>query len=213
MLENIFSNETDHGIGTGVLVDIDEFQRAASFSFGDVLIESNEFYISDDGVYLDLQLDFHAGVEGLSATIGDVDILDNLFDMEDTDGVDIVLTVDDVSTGTVSIGDIVISSTNVFSGGDRGVHFDGNLEDFIDTTVTVGDFKVNDNTFEGQAGDAVRIDDYYHSGDWQGTTTATFGKLELNRNHISSTQANCHGIYVGRYARWEHVYDDVVVTV
>ncbi len=208
---NVFSNDTDHDIGTGVFADIDKTNLASDFTFDTVWIQDNEFYISSDGVYLDLNLDFDENETGLSATIWDIHVQGNLFDMSATDGVDLRLYVTDVSTGTVSIGDVDISSTNVFSEGNRGVYFDAGLEVFTDTTVTVGDVMVNDNTFQGQADYAVHVDDYYYSNDWHGTTTASFGDLEINRNDISS-QANSGGICVSAYAWWSSLYDDVVMT-
>ncbi|MCK4735240.1 MAG: DUF1565 domain-containing protein [Methanophagales archaeon] len=207
ILNNLFCNVSD-----GVHVDIDDTNRTTDFTFDDVLIEGNIFNISDDGVYIDLNLDFNDTQTGLSATIGKMEIWDNIFDMGATDGVDIRLYVTNVSTGTVSIGDVDISSTNVFSDGDRGVYFDGGLEDFTDTTVTVGDFMVNDNTFEGQVNYAVYVDDYYYSDNWHGATTATFGDLEINGNDISSNEPGSDGIYVNEYGYWAHLYDDVVVT-
>jgi parallel beta-helix repeat protein len=214
VLDNVFSNDGDRDIGTGVFVDIDEADRAANFTFEDVLIEGNEFYISDDGVYLDLNLDFDH-TPGLSVTVGDLDILENHFDMDSTYGVDIRLYLTDLTSATVFVGDMNISNGNEFYDGDRGVYFDSGLQDVTNSTVTVGDFRVNDNTFVGQADTAVYFSDYYYGEEipnWDGSTTVTFGDLEFNRNDISSSKGGSRGIYVLEYGEWERLYDTVVVT-
>jgi parallel beta-helix repeat protein len=212
VLDNVFSNDTDYDINTGVYVDIDETDRDTDFSFDDVLIEGNEFYIDSEGVWLLLSLDFDDTATGLNATVGDVDILDNVFDMEATDGVNLMMYLYELTGGTVDIGDIAVSNGNEFHGGCDGVFFDSYLNDFNSTAVSVGSFMVNDNFFEDQSHAAVYIQDYYHSCNWNGTTAGTLGDLEITGNDISSNKTNSHGIYVDYYAYWENFYDNASLT-
>jgi parallel beta-helix repeat protein len=218
VLDNVFSNDTDHDIESGVYVNIDETDRDTDFSFDDVLIEGNEFYITPVGtwgsaVYLRLDVDFDETVTGLSATVGDIEIWDNVFNMEElSDGVVVEFYLYDLNGGTVDIGDVDISDGNEFYGGYDGVYFDSYLNYFTDTTVTVGDFMVNGNTFEDQSDIAVRIEYYYYSYDWLGTTTGTFGDLEITGNDISSDETGSYGIYCDYYAYWEDFYDDASLT-
>jgi len=212
LLDNVFSNDADHDIGTGVSVNIGDTNRSTDFSFDDVLIEGNEFYIDSEGVYLSLDVDFDDTATGLNATVGDVDILDNVFDMEATDGVEINIEVYDLTGGTVDIGDVDISDGNEFYGGYDGVYFDSYLNYFNSTAVTVGDFMVNGNIFEDQSDAAVNIEYYYYIDDWRGTTTGSFGDLEITGNNISSEETNSYGIYVDYYAYWEYFHNDASLT-
>jgi parallel beta-helix repeat protein len=212
VLNNVFSNDIDHDIDEGVYVNIDEDDRATDFSFDDVLIDGNEFYIDVDGVYLLLDVDFDANATGLNATIGDVDILDNVFDMVATDGVDLKIWLNELTGGTVDIGDVDISNGNEFYGGYDAVYFDSWLYHFNSTAVTVGDLMVNDNFFENQTDAAVYILKYYHIYNWRGTTTGTFGDLEISGNNISSDETNSDGIHVEYYAYWGYFDDDASLT-
>lgn len=218
ILDNIFSNDTDHDIQYGVYVSIGESNLTDDYTFDAILIEDNEFYITSDGVYIDIDLEYDETEAGLSATIGDIDIFDNLFDMNTTDGVYIYIDVEEVYNGTISIGDVDISGGNEFTDGSYGVRFDGRLEDLNNTTVTVGDLMVNGNTFDDQTDYAVYIKYYdsahtgFGSDNWRGTTTIDFGDIEVNGNDIDSDQASCLGVYIYRYGYWEYVEDDVAIT-
>jgi parallel beta-helix repeat protein len=214
---NTFSNDTDHDITCGVFVNIYEDAQTSDLSFDSIIIEDNEFYISEDGVKLCFDIDFSG--DDLDIAIGDIDILDNNFYMDTTDGIDIYIGVEDVSGGTVTVGNIDISDSNMFSGGDYGVYFDSYLHNLNNTTVNIGDLMINDNTFTGQNSSAVYIDSYYESdssdyddNNWRGATAVTIGDIEVNGNNISSSQPACWGVFIGEYAYWDYLEDDVTVT-
>ena len=58
ILDNVFSNDTDHDIAYGVHVAISKTNLNSNFSFDDILIDGNDFYITSDGVYIHIDLDF-----------------------------------------------------------------------------------------------------------------------------------------------------------
>ena len=203
ILNNLFFNVSD-----GVHLEVDETNLTTDYTVDDVLIDGNTFNISSDGVYIDI--DLYADTDS-DVAIGEIDILDNVFNMDATDGIDMGIWVYDLNGSSVSIGDINISE-NEFYDGDCGIDFGGEFDNFTDTTVTVGDFSVNDNYFEDQNDYAVYIDSYYEIEYWYGTATGTFGDLEINRNDITSAELECDGICVDEYAYWEDLVHEVSVT-
>jgi hypothetical protein len=76
----------------------------------------------------------------------------------------------------------ILAWTTTTLDGDYGVYFDGHLTYLNDTTVTVGNLRVNDNYYDDQNKAAIYVEDYYYAEYWEGTTTASFGDLEFNGN-------------------------------
>ena len=133
------------------------------------IYSSGVINISDDGVYLDIDLDYDATSIGYNVTIGDIDILGNVFNMGTTDGVEIDdIYVQELNGGSISMGDVNISG-NEFYGGTKGIDFYGDFDDLTNTTVSVGNVVINDNTFENQTSEAMDIN-YYDADCWYGTT-------------------------------------------
>jgi len=207
ILNNLFCDVSD-----GVHLDISETDLATDYTVDDILIEGNTFNISNYGVYLDIELDYNDTLTGFTATIGDIDILDNVFNMGTTDGIHIDdIYVEYLNGGSISMGDVNIAG-NEFYGGSTGIDFYGYFGDLTDTTVAVGDVVINDNIFENQTSEAMYID-YYDAGYWYGTTTGTFGDMVINDNEITSAEPGCDGIYVSDYAYWFDFEDDASLTV
>jgi hypothetical protein len=207
ILNNVFSDVSD-----GVHLYIREYALTTDYTVDGILIDGNTFTISDYGVYVYIVLEYDDTKTGLTATIGDIDILDNVFNMGATTGIDIYdIYVDDLNGGQISMGDINIAG-NEFYGGSEGIDFYGYFGDLTDTTVTVGDFTINDNIFEDQTSTAIYID-YYDADDWYGTTTGTFGDLVINGNDITSAESSCDAIYISDLGYWHYYEDEAALTV
>jgi len=207
ILDNRFTNLSD-----GVHLDIDESSAnlATDYTVDDIRIRGNIFNISSDGVYVDIDLDYNATLTGYNVTIGDFDILDNVFNMVTTDGIDIDdIYVNDLNGGSISMGDVNISG-NEFYGGRYGIDFYGDFYELTNTTVTAGDVVMNNNTFEDQTSYAMDID-YYDADYWYGTTNGSYGDLVINGNTITSVTTDA--IYIDDYAYFEYFYDDASLTV
>ena len=205
ILDNLFCNVSD-----GVHLYISETNLATDYTVDDILIDGNTFNISDYGVYVDIELDYDDTKTGLTATIGDIDILDNIFNMGTTDGIDIDdIYVDDLNDGSISVGNVNMLR-NEFYDGSYGIDFFGYFDDLTNTTVTVGDVVINDNTFENQTSEAIYID-YYDADYWYGTTTGTFGDLVINGNTITSVTTDA--IYISDLGYWEDFEDEAALTV
>ncbi len=190
VLDNTFTN-----VDYGVYLDIDEYgsNLTVDYTINDLSISGNTLTINDYGVYVYIWLDFDATVvTGLSATIGDIDILNNVFNMGTNYAVYISeIWVEDLNSGTVSVGDVDISDNEMYDGSE-GIDFYGGFSDLTDTTVTVGDITMNDNTVEDQTSYGIYL--YYYSAEyWYGTTSGTFGDLFIDGNTVD---VSGYGIYL-----------------
>lgn len=204
------SDNTFTNVDRGVNLYISETDYTSDYTVDDILISGNEFNSNSDGVYISINLDFDAIVPGLSATIGDIDILGNILNIG-INGIFVSsISVTDLNSGSISVGDIDISDNEMYDG-NFGIYFYGDFEDLTDTTVTVGDVTINNNIFEDQISPAMIIE-YYNALYWDGTTTGTFGDLVINGNDITSA-ASPAGIYISDYAYWNDFRDDAALTV
>jgi parallel beta-helix repeat protein len=202
VLNNIFYN-----LGDGVHFDIYEDDLASDYSVEDILISGNTINSSSDGVYIEIELYYNESItgSGFTVTIGDIDILDNVF-MRSSDCLDIDdLDVRHLDGGSISIGDINILRNEFYGGGD-GIDSDCYSTYLTNTTITVGDVVISDNTFENQTSDAIEFD-YYEAEYWNGTTTGTFGDLVITGNVITSTGHSCDGIDL-EYGDFSYFEDD-----
>jgi hypothetical protein len=205
IVDNNFTDVSD-----GVRLEINKENLTTAYTVDPISIHGNAFSISVDGVYLYINLDYDAAVTGNTVTIGDIDILDNVFDMTATDGVEIEeIYVQELNGGSIAVGEVNISG-NEFYGGTYGIAFYGDFYNLTNTTVTAGDVVVNNNTFENQTDTAMDID-YYDADYWYGTTTGTYGDLEINGNNITSVTTKA--IYIDDYADFEYFEDDAALTV
>jgi parallel beta-helix repeat protein len=211
ILDNTFTNVSD-----GVHLDINKSAAdlATDYTLDAIRIRGNTFNISDKGVYLDIYPVYAPlHLTGQTLTIGDIDILDNVFDMVTmvtTYGVDIEdIWVEKVDDGSIEVGEVNISG-NEFYGGAYGIDFYGDFLYLTNTNVTADNVVMNNNTFENQTETAMYID-YYDVEYWYGTTTGTYGDLEINGNTITSVTTDA--IYIADYAYFDFFEDDAALTV
>ena len=205
--DNVFFDLDD-----GVNLTIVENDLATDYAVDEIWINDNRFNISENGVYVDIELDYDAALTGYTATIGGIYIRDNIFNMTATIGINIDdIWVQELNGGSISVDDVSILR-NEFYGGDTGIKFFGDFYDITNTDVIVWDVIINENTFEDQTDDAMHID-YYDADYWYGTTTGIFGDLVINDNEITSAEPSCDGIAVSDYAYFEYFEGDASLTV
>lgn len=225
VLDNVFSNDPDYNVEIGVVAEVDDADvsgpgtRNSSFSFDDILVDNNTFFVDEYGVLIHIDLEYDDTTTGLSVDFGDMDFTNNTFNLADAassdgtlgaSGVDIDLGVEYLNGGSITVGDIY-AYMNTFNSGEDGFDFeDGDFDYLTDTTVTVGDVIVDHNTHNNQEDESIDID-YYDAGYWFGTTTGTYGNLEITNNTVSSSVGN-DGIAVDDYGDWSDFSDSASLT-
>jgi PKD repeat protein len=179
----------------------------ASDSSGNLEVTGNIFTNVDYGVYLNI--DENGSNLSSDYTFADLLVNGNSFSFNDT-GVYITFELDFDDTVTelnCDVGALEVSE-NDFDSGDYGIYFWGYVDDLTDSTATIGDLLLNDNTFTGISSESIYVY-YWESWYLEGTTTVTCGDLEINGN----TTDGGYGFYI----YWEYIgyemYDTASVTV
>ena len=155
---NVFSNDPDFAIGTGVSY-VANASASANWSAGDVSIIGNQINASTDGVFVDVLVD--GNTLAIDVDLGAMTVDSNTFrGTGAAGGLDINrIAATNVSGGSVTVGVITIHDNSFNDGGD-GVHFSGSLTNMVDTAVVVGAVNMTQNTFSDPSGYAITFDHY-----------------------------------------------------
>jgi len=203
---NVFSNDTDFAIGTGVSY-VASVSASANWSAGDVSIVDNQINVSTDGVFVDVLVD--GNTMAIDVDLGAMTVESNTFNgTAAAGGLDINrLAATNVSGGSVTVGVITIHDNGFNDGGD-GVHFAGSLTNMVDTTVAVGAVNLTQNDFSDPSGYAIKLD-HYNISHWSGSTTGTLGRVLLTSNNVANTVGQ--GILISDIGPWQYLSGDASV--
>jgi len=203
---NVFSNDPDFAIGTGVSY-VASVSASANWSAGDVSIVDNQINVSTDGVFVDVLVD--GNTLAIDVDLGAMTVESNTFNGTGAaGGLDINrIAATNVSGGSVTVGTVTIHDNGFNDGGD-GVHFAGSLTNMVDTAVAVGAVNLTQNTFSDPSGYAITLD-HYNVSNWSGSTTGTLGRLLLTSNNIANTVGQ--GILISDIGPWQYLSGDASV--
>lgn len=191
---NIFaSNVTD-----GVSFFFSETNYSTDYTLADMLISNNDFYVSDDGVYFDLDLDFDATTP-VTVSLGSLTVTLNEFQGCD-DGIAVEdYSISDVYNGTVRIGDFTLSNNTIFNHSDKGFELSlFNLEYLSGTTAaTIGNVTIENNNITSDYGntgaEGMYLYPVWYFGYLDDDTQVTVGNLVITNNQINVYD---DGVYV-----------------
>jgi PKD repeat protein len=203
------SNNTFTNVQTAVSFYVSATDAIIDYTINDMLISGNTFTVGSYGIRIEIEMDYDATVTGKTFTIGDIDILSNTFNMGTYHSVSMDdIYVQELNGGTISVGDIDVSGNKMYDGR-HGVYFYGYFDNLTDTTVTVGEITINNNTLDDQDQENIQL--YYWSiHDLHGTTTATAGDVEVDGNTITNGR---YGISVDYLGLGNGLSDDAQLTV
>ncbi len=208
IINNIFSS-----VSYGVYFNISLTDHATDYTVDDVLISGNTFNTTSDGVYVYLELDFDDTVTGLTATIGDIEIINNNTFNGGSYGIDFYGYLDDLTDGTVTVGDVIITDntfTNQTSDAIEMDYYDASYW-YGTTTGTFGDLVINDNDITSTSSpDAIDISDLAYFEYFYDDASLTVGDLYIEGNEID---VGGYGIYIYYYYAGYNMDDDSEVTV
>jgi len=180
----------------------------------DMIIEDNYLNVTngDYGIEYSIYLDYNY-ISGYDVMIVDISICGNCIEMNgtsasgiDIDEIDIYYMVD----GNVTVGDIDISSNQIFGGG-SGIYLDEyGFYDYDNVPITCGDFSVDENTFMGQSNYGAYLAYPYWFEYIYGDVSMTFGDVSASGNTMTDVDK---GLYVYGLAYMCDQYDASVAVV
>ena len=203
---NVFSNDPDFAIGTGVSY-VANHSASANWSAGDVSIVDNQINVSTDGIFIDVLVD--GNTLAIDVDLGAMTVESNTFrGTGAAGGLDINrIAATNVTGGSATVGVITIHDNGFNDGGD-GVHFAGSLTNMVDTAVAVGAVNLTQNDFSDPSGYAIKLD-HYNISQWSGSTTGSLGRVLLTSNNVANTVGQ--GILISDIGPWQYLSGDASV--
>ena len=214
-----FRNNIFVDILDGIYWEIDEREMNKDMNIFDILIDNNVFYMADSeehAVIIDIFLDYNDNISDIN--IGDITLVNNLIYMDkDSSGVGIFMNGEDggiriyeLGGGSIFIGNMDISDNKIF-GGMYGIKFYGDLYDFTNVEISIGDYIIESNTLSNQSATSISIN-YYDATLFQGNSLCFFGDLSINENNIISDYET-NAILVENYTYLEHFYGTTTLNI
>jgi len=194
IIDNIFSN-VEYGVYFKIGEFVTETDLAADYTVDDVLISGNTFNASTSGVYVRLYLDFDDTVTGLTATIGDIEIVNNNTFNGGTCGINFHGYLNDLTDATVTVGDVIITEntfTNQTSDAINMDYYDATFW-YGTTTGSFGDLVINHNDITSTTTTAIYISDLGYWEYFYDDASLAVSDLYIEGNTID---VNSYGIYI-----------------
>ena len=207
------NNSFANTVTDGVNFYMTETDYATNISFADMAIKNNTFSTTQNGIYVDVEIDFDSSAR--TASFGDFTITGNTFNLPSGDGIYLgnLFSPNDIAGGTVTIGSLKVTG-NTITGGDNGIYFWGKINNMEDTQVTVGNMEVSDNTCTNQSAAGIDIN-YWDLGYFSGSSSAGLGGFKVTGNTVQATNyvkyPGTDGISIFDIDHMEYIYDQTTV--
>ncbi len=188
----------ENSVTDGVSFFFSETDYASDYTLEDMLISNNTFYVTRDGVYFDLDLDFDAATP-VMVSLGSLTISTNEF-QDNIDSMDVSnYSISDIYNGMVTIGDIILSDNIISDQSDKGIKLSLFNFEYLsgNTVVTIGNVTIDNNNitsnYANTGAEGIDIEPVWYFGYLADDTRVTVGNLGITNNRINVYD---EGIYV-----------------